>query len=681
MKNPGGMSDKSLERFWNNIDWPAAEGLLTTFQRDIAFAALNRDWPRLKFSQMRLVESIEARALAVRHVCDSVAQVGIDKIKWETGADKMQAVNSLYMKGYKSTPMRLIIVHQKERTKTRYIRIPTYFDRAMQTLHAFALDPVAEVTGDKKSFAFRKGRSMQDLHAYLMRAFEMSNPPMYVIKSDVKACYASISHDWLMNNIRMNRNVLKQFLKSGHVFGGEIFPPDDFGITLGSSISHILGNMTLDGAQDAIYKGLFGRSRGVNSPEGNLIRFADDLLITAYSMKGAERILDILKSFLVVRGLALSDEKTEILKISDGFDFLSRHYRYDGVMYSAPSADAVARMERSLQELISPYRGGQKTLIEKINKKLIGWSSYHKITDAARAFRHIDNVVKSLLLELCERLNPYLTRARIISRYFYREPDGEYIYALENKPDVRVHRLTKTVLVSHLPAAIDKNPYIDNKYYETRTDSRAINNVTGKYKAIWTRQDGKCFYCGYAILKDDKKNLVLIDEARTHHLTNLAYIHEYCSTGEAEFYESDEDIKSRFDLHKFLLNLKSTKRRRKSRNKFQLLMDYFSLRKESVVTLTFKEVEEILGYSLCESALSYSSYWKPCGKFPGISACWLSNGYKIRALDLKKKRVIFERVEKLDSIEIPAFLQGRVPLAARAELKIVFDYVRKKYGL
>jgi hypothetical protein len=145
-----------------------------------------------------------------------------------------------------------------------------------------------------------------------------------------------------------------------------------------------------------------------------------------------------------------------------------------------------------------------------------------------------------------------MTRERIISKYFYREPNGEYIYALENKPDVRIHRLADTILTNHKPVATKKHPYLDDDYYEERSEERAIMSVTGKYKAIWKRQGGKCFYCGSAILKDTRKTVVTIDPTRRDNLKNLAYVHEYCAMGQAEFYESDWDVDTPFDLHELL---------------------------------------------------------------------------------------------------------------------------------
>jgi RNA-directed DNA polymerase len=342
--------------------------------------------------------------------------------------------------------------------------------------------------------------------------------------------------------------------------------------------------------------------------------------------------------------LALSDTKTKIVDLADGFDFLARHYQYsDGFVYSTPSAAAVAKMEQKLRDLISHYRGGQKQLIDKINKKLVGFATYHKVTEAAQAFRHIDNVVKTLLLELCEKLHPKQTRERLIKKYFYREPDGEHVYALEQKPDVRVRRLAETILVVHLPVSTKKNPYLDEKYYEERSDDRAIMSVAGRFKPIWNRQDGRCFYCGRPILADERKALMPIDPLRPHSPKNLAYVHGYCQPGQAEFYESELEVDSPFDLFALLKRLNEGKLPPPDRKyKFQPLTEYFRSRNEAVFTLSIEDIEKILVVKLGISAHKYIDWWYRRGDRK-ISFCWLSNGYKIRTINLENSRIVFER--------------------------------------
>jgi RNA-directed DNA polymerase len=676
-------SNETLEKLWQGIDWDAAEAELRRLQKAIAIAANRQDIEAVRLAQIDLINAGPAKALAVRRVCASPAEPGVDGIAWSSDAERMMAALSLDFEGYKAMPNRLEVIKPKF-GKERHVHVATFYDRAMLTLAAYALDPVAESTGDRKSFAFRKGRSTADVHFFIMRAFSVENPPKFLIKADVKSYYATISHKWLLKHIPMDPAVLREFLKAGHVWGGELFPPTDFGISLGSALSPVLGNMTLDGAQSAIYKGLHGRDREIDYAEGNMIRYADDLLITARTNRSATRILQILRAFLAERGLKLSESKTKVLNISEGFDFLSRYYMYaDGCFESRPSKDSIAKLERSLRDLILPYRKGQKSLIEAINKKLVGWATFHKVTSAREAFRHIDSVVSALLLELSETLHPKWTRSKIIKKYFYPEADGN-VYALVNKPDVRVVRLADTVLLHHQTAPPTKmNPYVDEKCFEDRTNERAIRTATGKYKAVWLRQGGKCYYCGRPILVDEVKQIVQMDVAEPNYIKNLAYVHDYCSLGQAEFYESDDPIDTPFDLHKFLTELKAKQMPAIDKTRiYAPLIEYFRRKREATFTLKFSEIEKILDRPLCKSAKERRGYWYMSGE-SRISHAWLSSGYKIRRLCVRTGTVVFQRSKYMgEAIDIPpVFMSGRIPPAAKTELETAFKYIKAKYGL
>jgi RNA-directed DNA polymerase len=687
MKVKETIGEESSAALWQELNWEQAEESLKGYQRAIALAAKHNNNAAVVEAQKTLVRSMEAKALAVRHICASVSQPGIDGVRWITDADKMKAAFDLDSKDYKAKPMRMIVLRPKGQDKERHIQIPTFFDRAMQTLYAYSLDPVAESISDRKSFAFRRGRGQNDVHAYIMRALEKKNPPKYIVKADVKAYYASISHDWLMRNIPIDTKVLEAFLKAGHFFGGELFPADDYGISLGSSLSPILGNLTLDGLQTAIFDGLHGQRGNIDYADGDLIRFADDCLIFTRTRESADKIRTILSEFLGIRGLRLSEEKTQIIEIHDGFDFLSRNYRrVGGVIHTAPSEAAVKRMEEALCDLILPYRGGQKALIERLNKKLIGWASYHKVTEATDVFRHIDTAVKALLLQLCERLHPAQPRSRIITKYFYLEPNGEYIYALGNKPDVKVVQISDTVLVKHTPIATKKNPYLDDDYYEERTDEHSISAVVGKYKPVWVRQNGKCYHCGEQILTDHRKTLVIIDPTRAETAKNQAYVHEYCLTSRPEFLDTESYIDSDFDLMTLLEQMKTGTVRKKVANsvkhKFDPLAEHFRERNDAKFTLTFDDFSKIIGEPLCASAYKDKDYWRRRGT-DRISKCWLSNGYCIKTLDLAGKRIVFARDENLgEALKVPdVFLKSRIPPNAKAELENHFEYIRKKYGI
>ena len=98
------------------------------------------------------------------------------------------------------------------------------YDRAMQTLYALALEPIAETTGDHISFGFRKGRSAKDACEQIFNVLARKCSPTWILEGDIKGCFDNINHEWLQRNIPMDKRIMKQFLKSGFIYEGNLFP-------------------------------------------------------------------------------------------------------------------------------------------------------------------------------------------------------------------------------------------------------------------------------------------------------------------------------------------------------------------------------------------------------------------------------------------------------------------------
>ena len=676
------VTDDELATRWESIDWIACEDELLDMQQKLTKAAFVGDRARILEMQKRIVRSECAKLLAVRHVTETSSGPGIDGIKWVTPCDKMRAALSLTSKDYKAQPYRHIVIQSKNKAKERRISVPTMYDRAMQVLYAYSLDPVAEATGERKSFAFRKGRSMQDVHAYLLDCLNGKDAPKYVLLADVKSCYNMISHQWLMDNISMDKYVLREFLKAGFVFAGNMFPIDQ-GISLGSSISPILGNMTLDGMQKYIYERFYGSNPIVYS-NGNLIRFADDILVTAHTKEDAEAFMLIIRDFLEPRGLRLSEAKTHIYDVRDGFDFLSRSYsNKNGVLYATPSASAVERFEANLRDTIASHKGSQQSLIETLNKKLTGFATFHRITEAYEAFSHIDITVNALLLDVCIQKHPKQTKAKLIEKYWYKRRDGQYIYAVKDKIECQVLRLSDVLLITHRKVKTSANPYLEIDYFESREREKEIFNIVGKYKAIWTRQKGKCFYCNKPILLDQHRTVVPINIALPQHINNLAYIHLACREDELVFRSAgdSDDVLCRSDVMSLLVKLNEEPRQTEIRP-FERLREYFFNLELSPHTITFKDMERIMEGSLCSSAYKHRAYWY--NRNPGsIAECWINNGYIIQNLHIDKGYVVFRKENtNVSKLNIPVvFLTQKIPMDAKYEIENYLEFIRRKYGL
>jgi RNA-directed DNA polymerase len=368
---------------WNNIDWSKVENNVNQLQTRITKAVIQQKWNLVKRLQYLLTNSFSAKLLAVRSICQNKGKrtSGVDGEKWTTPEAKMKAALKLSDKNYKAKPLKRVYIEKPGKKKKRPLSIPTMYDRAMQALFALALKPVAEATADIASFGFRIYRSTHDACAQAFNCLSMKNHAQWVLEGDIKGCFDNINHEWLMDNIPMDKSILKQFLKSGFVYKRHL-NPTKAGTPQGGIISPILANMTLDGIENLIaskyYPGKIWKGR--NPKKVNFVRYADDFIITADSEETAKEIVELLRSFLEERGLELSEEKTLITNIDKGFDFLGWNFRkYNGKLLVKPSKISIDRVTRKISDIIKKAKAWkQEDLIAVLNPIITGWSNYHQ---------------------------------------------------------------------------------------------------------------------------------------------------------------------------------------------------------------------------------------------------------------------------------------------------------------
>ncbi|WP_185966926.1 reverse transcriptase N-terminal domain-containing protein, partial [Clostridium sp. HBUAS56017] len=281
---------KSLAFQWETIDWKQVEYDVNRLQTRIAKATVKGDKNKVKRLQYLLTHSFSAKAYAVKKVKTNKGKntPGVDKKLWSTSASKMKAVLSLTDKNYKAKPLRRVYIEKKGKKQKRPLGIPTMYDRAMQTLYALALEPISETKGDSISFGFRRGRSSKDACEQIFCVLARKCSPTWILEGDIKGCFDNINHEWLQNNIPMDKSIMKQFPKSGYIYEEKLFPTET-GSPQGGAISSIYANMTLDGLEKVIQDKYHRNSKGKienhyrAKTKVNLIRYADDFIITANS--------------------------------------------------------------------------------------------------------------------------------------------------------------------------------------------------------------------------------------------------------------------------------------------------------------------------------------------------------------------------------------------------------------
>lgn len=529
---------KTLELQWKSIDWKEAESYVNRLQVRIAKATQDNKWNTAKRLQYLLTHSYYAKALAVRKVTTNKGKntSGVDKELWSTPASKMRAVLSLTDKNYKAKPLRRVFIEKKGKKAKRPLGIPCMYDRAMQALYALALDPIAEVTADKKSFGFRKGRSCQDACEYIFAVLSRKVSAEWILEGDIKGCFDNISHKWLIDNIPMDKSVLKQFLKAGFVFKDKLFPTDD-GTPQGGVISPILANMALDGIEKVLSDRFHVNSLGKvdlrfkNAHKVNFIRYADDFIVTAANKEIAEEVKTIIGDFLKTRGLELSEEKTLITHIDDGFDMLGWTFRkFKGKLIVKPSNKSIKSFVASLSETILK-RGKawkQEILIEKLNQQIRGFTNYHQSVCASEAFAHIDFVLYNLLWRWAKRRHPHKSKWWIALNYWHRRGNRNWVFSTEDKELLRVDHIP---IVRHTKVRVDANPYFDTEYFIDRKFKQGMKRLSGRFKLIWKNQNGCCYHCGMPMeISDDREIFFKVpkSECGKDEVSNMAYVHKHC---------------------------------------------------------------------------------------------------------------------------------------------------------
>ena len=467
------LTDTRRKTKWKDINWKTVTNSVNRLQVRITKAVIQGKWHLVKRLQYLLTHSFHAKLLATKKVTQNkgAKTAGVDGEKWTTPKAKMNATLNLSDKKYKAKPLRRVYIEKYGKKEKRPLSIPTMHDRAMQALYALALNPVAEEIADRASFGFRKNRSTQDACAQAFICLSKRNSAQWVLEGDIKGCFDNINHEWLLDNIPMDKSILKQFLKAGFVYNRHL-NPSKLGTPQGGIISPILANMTLDGIEALIAFNYYTSRNGkVNKRydchKVNFLRYADDFIVTADSEETAKEIAELIKLFLKERGLELSEEKTLITHIDNGFDFLGWNFRkYKGKLLIKPSKKSIDKVTQKIGDTIKDAKAWkQEDLISILNPIITGWSNYHQSVVSKDIFSNLDNRLWGMLWTWAKRRHPDKSKSWIVDKYWYEMGTRKWIFSTEAN---RLKFFSDTKIVRHPNLKLDMNPYLDKEYYDLR---------------------------------------------------------------------------------------------------------------------------------------------------------------------------------------------------------------------
>jgi len=475
---------------WNSINWKDINAEVYRLQMRIAKAIRENRRGKVKALQRLLTHSFNAKLLAIKRVTENSGRktAGVDGVTWVSSEDKMQATQTLKRRGYQPLPLRRIYIPKKNSLiDVRPLGIPTMRDRCMQALHMLALAPIAETKADRNSYGFRMKRSCADAIEQCFKSLAKQRSSQWILEGDIKSCFDKISHSWLKENILMDTSILNKWLKSGYI-EKKIFYPTEEGTPQGGIISPAAANLVLDGIEALI------KSITIRSDKVNFVRYADDFIATGSTKEILEnKIKPAIESFLKERGLELSQEKTKITHINDGFDFLGFNIRkYGRKLLIKPAKKNVLLFLKSVRGLIKE-NGTAKTedLILRLNARIRGWSNYYRHAVSADAFSYVDHCIFEAINIWVKRRHPEKSAGWRHKKYFHRQGLRSWIFSVKirNKRGetrcLELFRASDVKIKRHIKIQGEAHPFDPafKDYFEKRNKRNKINpRDAGKYE-------------------------------------------------------------------------------------------------------------------------------------------------------------------------------------------------------
>ena len=502
---------------WGAIDWRACEQDVRRLRQRIFKAAREQDWPKVRNLQKLMLRSRANTLVSVRQVTQRNAgrkTAGIDgevALTPEARAGVAVRVHQSITSWNPRAVKRVYIPKASNRAKLRPLGIPVIMDRCHQQRVRHALEPEWEARFEPRSYGFRPGRSCQDAIAAIYNVCKGPTAKrVWALDADLAAAFDKIDHGHLLAALGPfpARDLIRGWLKAGVFEAGKGFAPTEEGTPQGGVISPCLLNVALHGLEEAA--GVRYRTSGTQA--GNLtpgspvaVRYADDMVVLCHSQQQAEQVKAQLAKWLAPRGLAFNEDKTRIVHLSEGFDFLGFNVRrYNRKLLIKPSTAAVRRLRQRLAAEMRILRGGNAmAVIATLNPIIRGWAAYYRGVVSSRLFGWLDSYLWKLLYKWATRRHRNKPKRWIVGRYFgkfNKFRNDRWVFGDRDSGACLV-KFSWTAIQRHVlvtGAASPDDPALA-QYWATRRNK--VKPPLDKYTLrLLTSQAGLCPLCGDHLL-------------------------------------------------------------------------------------------------------------------------------------------------------------------------------------
>ena len=505
---------------WLSIDWRQVEDDVRRLRQRIFTASREGDLKRVRNLQKLMLRSRANTLHGVRRVTEVNAgreTAGVDGAVVLTAPGKAEVANWVqYRSGsWTARPVKRVYVPKPD-GRRRGLGIPVILDRCLQAVVLGALEPEWEARFEPRSYGFRPGRGCHDAIESIYLTGKGPNPKRsWVLDADLAAAFDRIDHDHLLAELGTfpARELVAQWLQAGVVEDGR-FTPTGEGTPQGGVISPALLNVALHGMEQAA--GVRYRTTGHNAGSAMrgspiVVRYADDLVAMCHSREQAEQVKERLTGWLAPRGLAFNEEKTRIVRLEEGFDFLGfniRMYRNRKLLIK-PSKAAVKRIRKRLAAEVLALRGSNaEAVIAKLNPIIRGWAAYYRIGVSSAVFNSLDTYMWRLTYKWAKSAHQNKSRDWVIHRYYgahnpYR-PGDRWVFG-DRECGRYLRRFLWTKIVRHQLVKLGASPDDPalTEYWTRRRRKTVIPLLDKTGWHLLQRQNGACPACGALLLHAD----------------------------------------------------------------------------------------------------------------------------------------------------------------------------------
>ena len=302
---------------------------------------------------------------------------------------------------YQPLPVRQVPIEKRDKPgEYRLLGIPTIYDRVCQQALLNRLEPIFEPLFDDANFGYRRRRSTKDALRKIWK--EIDGGREWIVDADLRDFFGSVDHEKLLTLVAQQvadgrvLRLIRAMLKAGSYGKGRLFPTER-GTPQGGVVSPLLSNILLTPFDREM------RRKGYQ-----LTRYADDWVVTCKTAAEARAAIDAALQILKQLGVELHPQKTRIVHVQQGFEFLGykikrgqkklrlpeskiRSQLRRGALYAYPREKSIRRfMDQVRQRTKRNVPLKTKELIEELNPLLRGWGEYYKRAHVRRLFHRLD---------------------------------------------------------------------------------------------------------------------------------------------------------------------------------------------------------------------------------------------------------------------------------------------------